>query len=71
MKRYTLIDTTYGSYEDYVDNCELNGVQPQGEDSNDYWYFVSDCRQMEWENFLLSLEHSKINTTYYWIISGV
>lgn len=71
MKKYTLVDTTYiRSYEDYVDNCEANKVQPQGEDSNDYWDFVSDCQQIEWDDFLLNLGHSKINTEYYWIISG-
>lgn len=71
MKRYTLIDTTYiRSYEDYVDNCEVNEMQPQGENSNDYWDFVSDCQRIEWDDFLLNLGHSKINTAYYWVISG-
>lgn len=71
MKRYTLVDTTYiYSYEDYVDYCEFNEVQPQGEDSNDYLDFVSDSQQTDWDIFLLNLKYANINTEYYWIISG-
>lgn len=48
MKETNLVlcDTTIvPSYEDYKDWCEMNEVEPQGEDSNDYWEFVGQIFQ--------------------------
>jgi hypothetical protein len=71
MKKYVLVDTSYTpSYEDYLCDCEANLTQPRGENSEDYWDFVSSYQQMEWEDFLLNLEGSKTNKSYYWIITG-
>ena len=57
--KVTLCDTTYiPSYEEYKENCEANELEPQGEDSGDYWDFVSESRSIEWDTFILNMHDS-------------
>lgn len=65
-----LCDTTIvPSYEDYKDWCEMNEVEPQGEDSNDYWEFVGQMQTMEWEDFLMNINHCELSDSK-WVVSG-
>ena len=55
----TLCDTTYIlEYEEYKEYCEANDCEPQAEDSQDYWGYVSEMRYMEYEDFILNMETS-------------
>lgn len=57
---YVLMDTRdYPTYEDYVDYCEVNDCEPQGEDSNDYWEYVAECQQIWQEDELSNMDYSK------------
>ena len=57
--KVTLCDTTYiPDYEEYKENCEANELEPQGEDSGDYWDFVSESRSIEWDTFILNMHDS-------------
>ena len=57
--KVTLCDTTYiPSYDEYKENCEANELEPQGEDSGDYWDFVSESRSIEYDTFVLNMQSS-------------
>ena len=57
---YTLIDTSHiPTYEEYVEDCSLNNVEPQGENSSDYWGFVSQCYEYDFDDFKSNLSYSK------------
>jgi hypothetical protein len=53
-------------YECYLDFCELNECEPQGDDSEDYWSYVSTQRQWDLEDFIESIK----GDSDYWIITG-
>lgn len=58
--RYTICDTMETpDYSSYLEYCEANEFEPQGENSNDYWDFVSDCRTMEIEDMRDNMKYSK------------
>ena len=72
MKKQNLVlcDTTFvPSYEYYKEWCEMNEVEPQGEDSNDYWKFVEQMQTMEWEDLLENLSFSEYEN-YQWVVTG-
>ena len=55
----TLCDTTYIlEYKEYKENCEANNCEPQAEDSDDYWDYVSERRSLEYEDFISNMEYS-------------
>lgn len=56
-------------YTEYLEYCEANDIEPQGEDSDGYYEYVSDIHAMEWEDFLTNIHYSKVND-YAWIITG-
>lgn len=57
---YTLIDTSYiPTYEEYVEDCSSRGVEPQGENSSDYWNFVAEYHVYDWDDLKSNLKHSK------------
>lgn len=60
----TYIDTMNKNgwdYNAYLEDCKEHGKTPKGEDSNDYYNFVSDMMEMDWSDFMLNLEYSKVN----------
>lgn len=57
--KVTLCDTTYiPEYDEYKENCEANGFEPQAENSKDYWDYVSERRALEYDDFILNMENS-------------
>ena len=53
--KVTLCDTSYiPEYEDYKEHCEANDCEPQAENSQDYWDYVSEIRAMEYDDFISS-----------------
>ena len=60
IKCYTLCDTSYiAPYEDYVENCKINEVEPDEKDSDSYWDFVNDMQSMEWDDLEINLSSSE------------
>lgn len=59
---YELIDTTYiPEYEEYVENCEINDREPDEEGSEDYWDFVYETQQ---ENYDCEISNLKWSDDY-------
>lgn len=47
-------------YEEYVENCEANDREAEGENSQDYWNYVSDTLQMDYDDFKTNMESCKL-----------
>lgn len=47
-------------YEEYVENCKANEREAEGEDSKDYWNYVSDARQMDYDDFKVNMKYCKL-----------
>lgn len=62
--KFVLFDTTEDfSYEDYKENCKCNNREPQDENSEDYWEYVADMRNMYYEDAMHEVKHTKeLNT---------
>lgn len=59
---YVAYDSSYyPCYEDYVENCIDNGIEPAEEDSQAYWDWASEMNRLDWEDFLSNLHFSKNN----------
>ena len=57
--KVTLCDTSYiPKYEEYKEHCEANEYEPQAEDSQDYWEYVSERRYIEYDDFISNMENS-------------
>lgn len=70
-KSMILLDTTFiPDYEDYVMYCEMNEKTPQKENTEDYWEFVYNMREVDTIDFFNELKETNINNQYYWVISG-
>ena len=69
VKDHVLYDTTEKmTYEDYVEFCELNDIEPSSEDSNDFNLYVSDMSSLYWDDFKLNLENSSKNEQTVFVI---
>lgn len=62
-KETTLIGTNYCTdsynYAMYVEWCNVNEIKPAGEDSQDYWDWVSEEERTEYDDFFGNLSYSK------------
>ena len=57
--KVVLCDTTYiPDYIEYKEYCEENNCEPQAEDSQDYWDYVTEVRSMEYNDFISNMENS-------------
>lgn len=71
LKSYTLCDTRYEvSYESYVDYCECNEVEPQGEDSEDFYDYVALMQTEEWTDLKTNLKYAKGESNEPCVILG-
>lgn len=71
MRTQTLLDTTYiPTYDEYVELCVDISVEPQPENSKDYWGYVEREREMAMSDFFSNLEAVELNTQYYWLVTG-
>lgn len=58
--KHTIFDTTFMNYDyqEYVDNCNDNGVTPQGKDSQDFFTWCAETTmtntEYDWENLAYS-----------------
>lgn len=70
-KEFTLIESSLtGSYntykyEHYVDWCHENEVEPQGESSEDYWNWVAEEAEIDYDCFFDNLKYSQAEHGYY------
>lgn len=59
---YTIFDSDYlYPYEDYVDNCIANEVQPADENSTDYWNYVHEMQMRDRDEFFDILKSDALN----------
>jgi len=72
-KNFTLIESsltgmsdTY-KYENYVDWCKENEQEPKGKDSDDYWQWVSEQADFDYECFFENLHYAKAENGFYMI----
>lgn len=54
------------SYDEYVEYCKENDIEQQGQDSEEYYDFVSEQRNLEFEYLYYNSE----SNSDYWIITG-
>ena len=59
VRSYVLYDSTESvPYERYVDWCKTDGTEPQGENSAEYWEYVSIERDSDWRCFIEDLKYN-------------
>ena len=57
--KYNLYDDTYTpTYDEYVETCDNNGIEPQGENSEGYWDYIAFCQQNYWDDLKINLKCS-------------
>lgn len=57
----TYFDSTeFRTYEEYVENCEDNNVEPQGENSRDFIEWLEWMSQLDTEDFFSNLAYCKL-----------
>lgn len=44
-------------YSEYVENCSLNDIEPEGKNSTDYWDYVNSTRQMDVDDFRSNMKY--------------
>lgn len=69
-KPYVLFDSNDRcSYEDYLEFCETNGIEPHGEDSEDYFSYMADESAFNYNLFLSNISHCVYNRQK-WAVEG-
>lgn len=59
------------TYEDYLENCEINGFTPCGEDSEDYWDWIREEIESDYEELFDNLKYAKINNNPCFVSGSV
>jgi len=54
-------NTDIPDYEDYVEWCEDMDEEVYPDNSDQYWNWVYDCRETDWEDLWYSLKSSELN----------
>lgn len=44
-------------YSEYVEFCEINEIEPEEENSTDYWNYVNSTRQMDHDEFRSNMKY--------------
>ena len=72
---YTIIsnleDGWEDCYDDYVECCEINGIEPAEKGSSEYWDWVYDEININIEDDMLNMKYSKINDRVFVITGAV
>lgn len=58
MEKITLIDTRGDSgydYESYIEYCKYNDIEPKAENSDEFWEYVSLCKNTDYEDLFVNL----------------
>ena len=64
MKKLCLFDNYcegFYSYDYYLEHCEINDIQPKERDSADYWEFINDMLEEDWECLLDNIKYGNSN----------
>ena len=57
--------TDFYNYASYVEHCQANEIEPEGENSKDYWDYVSMMEQLDYEDFFRNLKYAKADKGNY------
>ena len=69
-KPYVLFDSREErTYEDYLDFCKANNIEPQGEDSEDYHEIVEEMKSWDYNDLLSNIKHCVYNRQK-WVAEG-
>lgn len=69
-KSYVLFDSREErTYEDYLDFCKANNIEPQGEDSEDYHEIVEEMKSFDYDDLLSNIKHCVYNRQK-WVAEG-
>lgn len=69
-KEYTLIDTYNDlEYQDYLENCEFNGIEPAIDGSEDFYNFCHRQKELDIEDFFNNLKYCK-DLPSCWVVTG-
>lgn len=72
-KNFTIIESSLTGtdnsykYENYVEWCKDNEIEPQGENSDDYWNWVCESSQFDYDVFFDNLKYTKAEEGHYMI----
>lgn len=70
-KSYVLFDSRNGrTYEDYLDYCKANDIEPQDEDSEHYYEIVGDLLSWDYNDLITNLKHCVYNKQK-WAVEGM
>lgn len=59
---YEIFDSSYlPCYEDYVEHCIANEIEPADENSQDYWDWIDEMSVLNCDDFFSNLHFSKFN----------
>ena len=59
----TDLDPSDFAYEEYVQECEVNGIEPQGSNSDDYWDWMQRITDENYEQDLENIAECKAYNT--------
>lgn len=63
MEKKTIYDSRdVLTYDEYLEYCEDNGIEPKGENSNDFWNWVSETNDMYWDDMIENMKCSRLDT---------
>ena len=71
MKEQVLFDSDREiSYEEYSEWRKECGEEPKEEGSDDFYSYVNNMHEMEWEDFQTNIEYSEVCYNNFWSITG-
>lgn len=69
-KPYVVFDSReLRTYDEYLEFCEINGIEPQGEDSSHYHEIVGELLSNDFDCFTHNIKHCMYNE-HKWAVEG-
>lgn len=69
-KSYVLFDSReLKTYDEYLEFCEMNNIEPQGEDSEHYYEIVGYLKSWDYDVLLSNIKHCVYNRQK-WAVEG-
>ena len=70
-KPYVLFDShEVRSYDEYLEFCEMNNIEPQGEDSAHYYDIVGELQSLDYDDLMTNIKYSVYNRQK-WAVEGM
>ena len=70
-KPYVLFDSSeLRTYDEYLEFCEMNNIEPQGEDSGHYYEIVGELQSGDYDDLMTNIKHCVYNRQK-WAVEGM